>query len=337
MAGAWLRLTCPESRDLAFTIDPKIADWNGFGTMELKLAAERNGEELSTSFEDVYSAKPVMLDISNGLQSLDMKAGDTKALTAVGAPWGGLLDNVRFYSSDNSVATVSSDGKVTAVGKGTCKVYAHSTVYGVSDSVDVKVTQKPVEPVKSAVLLAKMKTKGKRSLVLSWNKVNGAQGYDVFFAKNKKKMKKYKTLKGAGKTKTTIKKLKKRTAYRAYVRAWVKKNGKKTYICKSNGVCAITSGGSKRYTNPKKVIVKKQSVSLKKGKTSKIKARVAKRVKGKKLLPKSYGPKLRYVSSNESIATVSKRGKITAKAKGTCLIYVCAINGMRKPVKVTVS
>ena len=330
-------LASGESRDLAFTIDPKIADWNGFGTMELKLAAERNGEELSTSFEDVYSAKPVMLDISNGLQSLDMKAGDTKALTAVGAPWGGLLDNVRFYSSDNSVATVSSDGKVTAVGKGTCKVYAHSTVYGVSDSVDVKVTQKPVEPVKSAVLLAKMKTKGKRSLVLSWNKVNGAQGYDVFFAKNKKKMKKYKTLKGAGKTKTTIKKLKKRTAYRAYVRAWVKKNGKKTYICKSNGVCAITSGGSKRYTNPKKVIVKKQSVSLKKGKTSKIKARVAKRVKGKKLLPKSYGPKLRYVSSNESIATVSKRGKITAKAKGTCLIYVCAINGMRKPVKVTVS
>ena len=45
---------------------------------------------------------------------------------------------------------------------------------------------------------------------------------------------------------------------------------------------------------------------------------------------------LRYVSSNKKIATVSKSGKITAKSKGSCKVYVIAVNGARKAVRVTV-
>ena len=35
----------------------------------------------------------------------------------------------------------------------------------------------------SGTILAKMTSKGKKSLVLSWSKVSGAQGYDIFFVR----------------------------------------------------------------------------------------------------------------------------------------------------------
>ena len=41
-------------------------------------------------------------------------------------------------------------------------------------------------------------------------------------------------------------------------------------------------------------------------------------------------------SSNKKVASVDKNGKITAKAKGTCYIYVYARNGYAKKVTVTV-
>ena len=46
--------------------------------------------------------------------------------------------------------------------------------------------------------------------------------------------------------------------------------------------------------------------------------------------------KLTYVSSNKKVATVDKKGKIKAKKKGKCTIYVYAKNGKRAAVKVTV-
>ena len=82
--------------------------------------------------------------------------------------------------------------------------------------------------------------------------------------------------------------------------------------------------------------VKKKSVTLKKGKTSQIKASITKQSKRKKLLGRTYGPSLRYYSTNTSIATVTSKGKITAKKKGSCYVYVAALNGMHTRVKVTV-
>lgn len=43
-----------------------------------------------------------------------------------------------------------------------------------------------------------------------------------------------------------------------------------------------------------------------------------------------------YESSNTKVATVSKKGVIKAKAKGSCTVYVYAQNGTYKAVKVTV-
>ena len=190
----------------------------------------------------------------------------------------------------------------------------------------------------SGTLLSKITAKGKSSLVLTWSKVKGADGYDVFFSKCGTNIspKKVKTIKGNKTFKWTKKGLKAKKGYKAFVKAYTIKNGKKSYVRTGPMVHAYTSGGTSKYTNAKRVTVKKASVSLKAGKTYKIKANVVKLQKGKKLVPTSHAPKLRYVSSNKKIATVSKTGKITAKAKGSCKVYVIAVNGASKAVSVTV-
>ena len=45
---------------------------------------------------------------------------------------------------------------------------------------------------------------------------------------------------------------------------------------------------------------------------------------------------LKYETSNAKIATVSSKGVIKGKAKGTCYIYAYAQNGVYKKIKVLV-
>ena len=190
----------------------------------------------------------------------------------------------------------------------------------------------------SGTLLSKMTAKGKNSLVLTWNKINGAEGYDIFFGHcGKDAPETVITIEGNKTFKWTKKGLKPNNAFRAVVKAYVTENGKKTYVSTGPKVHAYTSGGTKKYTNAKSVTVKKTKVMLKEGKKYKIKAGVTKLRKGKKLMPAHHEPKLRYVSSNKNIATVSKSGKITARGKGSCKVYVIAVNGARKAVAVTVN
>ena len=79
---------------------------------------------------------------------------------------------------------------------------------------------------------------------------------------------------------------------------------------------------------------KNNKVSLKKGATFKLKAKAV--AQSAKLTVKQHRS-LRYESSNKKIATVNSKGKITAKKKGTCYIYVYAQSGAFKKIKVTVS
>ena len=90
-----------------------------------------------------------------------------------------------------------------------------------------------------------------------------------------------------------------------------------------------------KYTNPKSLKLSKSTLTLRKGKSATIKAGVSK-VKKNKKLAENYAAKLRYISSNPAVADVSARGKVTAKTKGTAVIYVQTINGIWKTCKVTV-
>ena len=202
---------------------------------------------------------------------------------------------------------------------------------------------KPSAPKVSGTLTVKMKA-GKKSMNVSWNKIQGAAGYDIFFAQcnhSHKKIvcKKVKTIKGNKTFKWTRSGLKKGTAYKAYIKAYVYKNGKKSYVRTSPMMHSYTANGTRNYTNAKSVTiknVKKGKLSLKKGKTFKIQPKVNKVNKKKKLMSKVHAPALRYMTTNKEVATVNSSGKITAKGKGTCTVIAFAHNGVSKQIKVTV-
>ena len=194
----------------------------------------------------------------------------------------------------------------------------------------------------SGKLLVTMVPKGKKGLKLSYTSVEGASGYEVYFApcnhKNKKNYCKKVATIASGKAGTWVKKgLKKGTSYKAFMMAYKLKDGTKTYMDTSLTAHAYTSGGSKSFTNAKKVTVKTKAISLGVGKSEKIKAGVKKAQKGKKLISTKHAAKLRYITSDKGVATVDKTGKVTGKRKGICKVYVIAANGARQVVTVKVS
>lgn len=178
-----------------------------------------------------------------------------------------------------------------------------------------------------------------KSVKVTWGKVAKADGYDVYMAYCKKgKYTVVKSVKSAKTLSVTINKLDKKAVnqkdnVKCYVVAYKKVDGKKVTIGKSITGHAV---GKKNITvtDAKKIQVKKSAYSLKKGKTAKIKATIVK--KNNKLPLFGHTAKFRYDTSNKKVATVSKDGKITAKGKGTCYVYIYAVNGCAKKVKVTV-
>ena len=178
-----------------------------------------------------------------------------------------------------------------------------------------------------------------KTIKVTWGKVAKADGYDVYMAYCKKgKYTVVKSVKSAKTLSVTINKLDKKAVnqkdnVKCYVVAYKKVDGKKVTIGKSITGHAV---GKKNIivTDAKKIQVKKSAYSLKKGKTAKIKATIVK--KNNKLPLFGHTAKFRYDTSNKKVATVSKDGKITAKGKGTCYVYIYAVNGCAKKVKVTV-
>ena len=197
-------------------------------------------------------------------------------------------------------------------------------------------------PGKTELLFAKISPKGGKSLTITWNKVNYVDGYDIFFARcnhddKEPSYQKIKTIKGNTKFEMVRKGLKKDVSYKAYVKAFIIENGKKTYVRKSPIVHTYTHKGKSKYTNAKKVTAKKTSIVLKEGRTAKVKVKVTNVSKKMTLISVLHAPKLRYYSNNKDIATVDKRGKIKAVSKGSCKIYILAPNGVRTVVKVKVN
>lgn len=170
----------------------------------------------------------------------------------------------------------------------------------------------------------------KNSVTVKWNKVKNADGYIVYGAKCGAKSK-YKVLKvvSAKTTSYTHKKLKKGTYYKYNIVAFKYVNGVKVTLAASKKIHATTQGG--KYGVAKSVKLNKSKATIKKGKTFKIKASEIK--KDKKI---KRHRAICYESSNTKIATVDSKGKIKAKKKGKCTIYVYAQNGVYKTVKVTV-
>ena len=137
-----------------------------------------------------------------------------------------------------------------------------------------------------------------------------------------------------GKTKTIKKvagkKLKKGTYYKFIIVALDKNNN---VVSTSKVVHVATKGG--KVGNHKSVTTKakKNKVTVKKGKTFKL---AGKAVTKSKILKVKKHRALKYETTNAKIATISAKGVIKGKAKGTCNIYAYAQNGVYKKIKVLV-
>ena len=176
-------------------------------------------------------------------------------------------------------------------------------------------------------------TAAKTSIKLKWTRIPSAAGYEIYGRKCDKGA--YKLLKTVTKNTTTSwsnTKLKKATGYSYYVKAYTVKNGVKTYIKTSNTIHVTTIGGTS--TNVKAVKVSKKTISLKKGKSTKLK--VTQTLASKKLSVMKHAAKLTYSTTNKKVATVSKTGVVKAKGKGSCYIYVRAASGVYAKVKIKV-
>ncbi len=204
-------------------------------------------------------------------------------------------------------------------------------------TTEAKTTKSVVAPGKKPA----SSVNGKMSI--TWKKVKNADGYDIYVVQCGKKFKKKniaKSVKNAKKVSASIKKLsgkklKANAKYKIKVRAYKLVDGKKKYVA-SSLTYHIVGNNHKKYTNAKKVTVSSDAVSLKVNASTKIQAKVVKADKSKKMLSKKHGKKIRYISMDESVAVVNSNGKITAKAAGTCSVYVVALNGASKKIKVTV-
>lgn len=177
---------------------------------------------------------------------------------------------------------------------------------------------------------------------VTWGKVSGADGYNVYatYCGTGFTKKSVTCVQSGNVTKLTIKKiggkkLNLKKNYKIYVEAYKLVND--TQITLGRTITAhIVGRKNPSYTNVKGIILTKNSFTLKKGKTAKIKGKVVLVNKKKKQLTNAHAKQFRYASGNKKVAGVSAAGKIKAVGKGRCTIYVYAKNGYAKKVKVTV-
>lgn len=195
-------------------------------------------------------------------------------------------------------------------------------------TVKASVSKKLIQPVKAS----------ENANRLSWNPVKNADGYFIYASAcnengKERKVKKIADIKNRTTTSYTHKNCEKDTWYKYRITAYRIIGKKKTAISKSLELHSLTKG-SKTYENPSRVKIRSgKKLSLKAGSTKKIRAQVIV-PKGKKTC--WHIQKIRYLVSDSSVLTVSKKGKIRAKKAGHATIYAVAQNGVTAKIKVSV-
>ena len=168
------------------------------------------------------------------------------------------------------------------------------------------------------------------SLMVTWRQVKNAKGYMVYrYNPEKKKYVKVKTIKNPKYTMFVDRNLTLNKVYSYRVKSYTVVKGKTKAGKLSYYVSAVTSSDTKG--NATKITPNKTSVSGKAGAKISMKGTVT-TVDGKKVCSSS----LRWYSKNKKIATITKAGKLTLKAKGKTYIWAKSHNGKNVVVKVSV-
>lgn len=175
----------------------------------------------SSDFKEFFVVgQPLASSVKLGVSSLTLIAGQSKTVTSQMLP-SNTNDILTWTSSDNSIASVSNSGVVTAYKAGVVTITSKA-VSGAKAVCTVTVKPKTVTNLKAS-------SSNKKSITLKWDSVSDVTGYRVYmYSSAKKKYVKIADLKSnsykvSGLTKASVYKFKVR-AYRTY-------NGK-TYLGK---------------------------------------------------------------------------------------------------------
>ena len=305
-----------------------------------KVKADDNHEDTEMNYVEASIAKrSVTLTSATASKVYDGKALKNDKVTVSGDGW-----------AKGEGATYKVTGSQTKVGKS-----KNAFTYTLKSGTDAKnytvvtktgtltVTKAPVvKPSENGTFIhITSVTQKDNKIQVNWTKVNQAEGYDVYVQYCTKGFAEpVKTVKKSATTQTTIaklngKKIDQTKAFKTYVVAYKMVNGKKTVLAKT--VTSHVAGlKNAQYTNQKTLTLAKSTFEVKVGKTAKIKVSATLASSKKILLPEDHSAAYRFKSSDTRAATVDKNGKITAKKKGACYIFVYGISGLMKKVKVTV-
>ncbi|MBQ8133993.1 MAG: leucine-rich repeat protein [Clostridia bacterium] len=260
--------------------------------------ADKFANNQDISFKAIVGSTGVVFNTSG----VAMNVKETYTLKATIKPSNVTVSDLTWKSSNSSVASVSSAGKITAKKAGIATITTTTyegktarcsvTVYGPATGVKLNKTSVSVNKGKTCQLKATVLPAYAKNKKVTWSTSNKS----VATVSSGGKI----TAKKAGTATITVKTV----------------NGKKA-------TCKVTVK-----TPPTKVKLNKTKATLKVKKTLTLKATVS---------PTKYvtSKKVTWKTSNSKIATV-KNGKVTAKKAGTVTITVKTANGKTAKCKITV-
>ena len=85
---------------------------------------------------------------------------------------------------------------------------------------------------------------------------------------------------------------------------------------------AKVAGSESKYTNAASISPEKSKYTVKAGETLTVKAETVLADPARKLMANKYTPEFRYLSTDKSVAKVSKDGTVTGVSEGTCYVWV---------------
>lgn len=133
--------------------------------------SESESDNTSTDKENNQEEEESINMVQLNLTSFTLEQGSSKTINASVSPSGINTSSIIWSTSDNSVATVSSSGKITAKLPGKATITA-----SVNDKkASCTVTVKPQKVTSFTYQAASTK-----SVNLSWNKISGVSGYTIF-------------------------------------------------------------------------------------------------------------------------------------------------------------
>lgn len=243
----------------------------------------------------VVTVTEPVLGVTLSSKSMTMTVGRTKTLVATVSPSNATNKSVTWKSSDKSVVEINKKGKVEAIGPGEATITCTTKdgLYVAKCKITV------IQPVIS-VRLNKTSTTigiGDTKKLTATIKPKDATNQEVIWRSSNSKIA--------------------RVTQSGRVTALKEGTVKISCISEDGGIVAVCT--VKCVIPVEGVSLNKTSVTLKKGKTTKLKAEI---------YPSDATIKdVTWSSSNKKIATIDKNGKITAKKKGTVTITCKTKNG----------